>query len=333
MSEFTQAWQVLLRDSGRTGKGRVVRRVGSPNGPGAFLAVDCVTKNRWILLELAASKGEIHGLPDWREMRFAVVGPGSLHRESLGIELISDEFIDVFTSMAQDLVDDLAGVVGDSARLAHLKKRLQTWNRFLKEHGHAGLTEDEVRGLFAELWLLRERVLRALPPAEAIRCWTGPDTEAQDFKHGNNAVEVKSTISSTPDSISISNERQLDSTGLDDLLLSVIHLEESGDGTTLPSLVSDIERKLASSPGALGEFKAKLTHVGFLEEAAQRYTRQFAVSKEEAFRVVEGFPCIVHPPKGVHSLKYRIAIDSMKKFRCPMASVGTVLTLGGENIG
>jgi hypothetical protein len=268
----------------------------------------------------------MHGLPDWREMRIVVVPEGEIHLQSIGIELQSSEFTDVFSAIAQDLVHVLSGVEDDSRRLSELRDRLKKWNRFMKEHGHQGLGEDEVRGLFAELWVLREHVMAKVSPITALRCWVGPEAEAQDFVHGDRAIEVKSTTSSHPDFIFISSEHQLDSTGLRSLWLDVVRLEDSGLGQSLPELVEDIRTKLACDSTASSEFDAKLARAGYLDVSATRYDRKYEVASEAIFEVRKGFPRIVQPPTGIQGVRYRLSVGAIKPFRTVLEGAFSAFT-------
>lgn len=315
MTDFQDTWAALVAEAGRHGSGRIVRRVGPVEGPGTFLAIDCGTKRRWFLAEVEAGREDMHGLPDWREIRAALVGGGAIHGASLGLELASTDYLDVFSALSRDLVSALDGIISQPDRMQAIRDRLQKWSRFLKEHGHRGLSEERVRGLFAELWVLHERVAANLPILESVRAWKGPDADAHDFRREEQAIEVKSAGLSTPSFIAISNEAQLDDAGLATLWLHVVFLDDvAQDGWTLPELVARIRANAQSEPSARTSLNQKLERSGYLDEAASLYTRRYGVVDESSFRVGEGFPRVIRPPAGVHSVKYRLLIDELQPF-------------------
>lgn len=315
MTEFSTIWTELVEEAANKSRGRVVRRVGPASGPATFLAVDCGTRRRSILAELQTNLSELRGFPDWREMRLAILRGGSIHRQCLGIELQSPEFTDVFSAIAEDLVRELWGLKDNAQRLNRLRDRLQKWNRFMKEHGHQGLSEDEVRGLFAELWVLQEHLIRELGGRLALEAWTGPDAKAQDFVRGRFAFEVKSTGYSHPEGVAISSEVQLDSNPWNELWLDILRLEDSGSGVSLPELVDSLRGRVREDAETLQEFERKLTRAGYLEEFANRYQRRYNMLQEAVYRVVDGFPRIVNPPPGVHSVRYQLSIAAIQRFR------------------
>jgi hypothetical protein len=318
LTDFGQTWTSLASEASGRASGRVVRRVGPTEGPGSFLAIDCATKRRWVLIEIEADRRELHGLPDWREMKLAAIPKGQIHGQCVGIELESTEFADVFSAMAQDLVQALYSVLDREQRLIRLRDRLQKWSRFLREHGHQGLTEDQVRGLFSELWVLQQHLLPYLPPVEAIRAWTGPDGAAQDFRRADRALEVKSTGSKHPDAVAISNERQLDGGGLDALWLHVVALEDAGIGVSLPELVAGLKGRLRADAAASSSFDQKVVRAGYLDEAASRYPRRYEIADEATYEVREGFPRLIQPPAGVHLVRYHVSLAALQPFRVPL---------------
>jgi hypothetical protein len=316
LTDFQDIWAALTSDGAAKASGMVVRRVGSAIGPATFLAIDCSSRRRWFIAEVDAASQDLQGLPNWREIALKLVGTTGTHDRSLGLELASADYVDVFSALCHDLAESLSSVDGSNKRLSVIRSRLRKWNQFLREHGRSGLSEDRVRGLFAELWVLESGLMKRMDAVDAVRCWKGPDADAHDFRRLDRGLEVKATGMAEPAVIFISNEEQLDDTGLQALWLHVAFLDESvNQGVSLPELIQRIRKKLARDEPASNLLAGKLVRAGYIEEAAPQYPRAYEVVHEAAFRIRDGFPRLIQPPQGVSAVKYRLGLDHIQRFR------------------
>ena len=153
----------------------------------------------------------------------------------------------------------------------------------------------------------------------AVAAWQGSSGSNQDFEFSGKAVEVKTTTSNPHEKIFISNLRQLEPTGLDDLYLHhqavVIH---RGAGQTLPSLISDIRQALNSFPAALNTFNEKVFNYGYIDSEADYYEEEgFAPLHNGTYKVEEGFPRLKQDelPDGVGDVKYSIVLNACHDFQ------------------
>lgn len=317
---YQDIWTSLIADARSKSSGMIVRRVGPVAGQATLLAVDCASGRRWFLAELDASTGDLDGLPNWREVGLRLVDHTATHRKAIGLELASSDFVDIFSALCRDLVEALAGVEETGKRLQAVRNRLRKWSQFMREHGRSGLSEERVRGLFAELWMLSSHLFERMSALDAVRSWKGPDADAHDFRRLGHAIEVKATGTSTPAEVYISNEEQLDDTGIESLWLLVAFLDDSGDrGLSLPDLIDQVRGKLASDTTASDTFEGKLVRAGYIDEAAYQYPRRYEVTEEAAFRVVDPFPRLIKPPQGIRAVKYRLGLSHVQQWRVPVA--------------
>ena len=102
-------------------------------------------------------------------------------------------------------------------------------------------------GLFAEVTVLKEFLLEAVSPRQAVESWGGPLHAAQDFTLGANALEVKAIGSEGASDIVVNSEHQLDPTGLDSLHLcahAIRAITEGDSGRTLNELCDQVTQRL-----------------------------------------------------------------------------------------
>jgi hypothetical protein len=188
-------------------------------------------------------------------------------------------------------------------------------------------------GLFGELNVLKELLIPAVGPEKAVRYWTGPHAQPQDFMGEVCAFEVKTTRGAMPQRLKISSERQLDTRTIDRLYLVVLTVEEKpAQGMTLPQAVDALRQALASYPAASAAFDEALLLVGFRDEHAPNYIGELYVLRDSAyFHVREGFPRITESmiPPGLGKVHYEIEVGACEPFKVEEAPVREYLSSEG----
>lgn len=234
-------------------------------------------------------------------------------QQRLVLSLDRDIDQDLFFGLCQTLVNALASVDLSSVALAVALAHIRRWRAFLAARKSRRLSDEEVRGLWAELQYMRALYASRLTPAEAVDAWTGVDQLQQDFIFGNTAVEVKSLLGRDRNSVRISSEDQL-ATIVDDLFLVTHRLTISADADALSlnALVLLIERELGDGD-ALEEFSQKVADFGYLPIAAYDEPA-FVVTERRTYRVEGDFPRLVRAwlPGGVVRVSYEIELEAMK---------------------
>ena len=84
--------------------------------------------------------------------------------------------------------------------------------------------------------------------------------------------------------------------------------------------------RLANDTNALGAFDEALLTYGYLNDQASLYEGpNYSVREQNAFEVVDGFPCITEAdvPTGVGDVTYRTQLAALQRFAVP---VGEALT-------
>lgn len=244
-------------------------------------------------------------------------GPGGRCR--LCLVLKERRYLDVFATLAQDVVDRVLSSPDEATAVRAFLGRLNTWQRFLERFGTAMLSREEQIGLFAELHLLETEIQPRLGASGAVRAWRGPFGEPQDFRTGSLAIELKATSAISAVSFPVSNLEQLDpGTATSLLLCHVALVENTGGELSLPDLVQRLRTQLSSvDPGAAVEFDAALIEAGYLDIHSATYAdRRFAVRKISWYEVREGFPrlTLASVPVGVTASRYTVSLASCAPF-------------------
>ena len=135
-------------------------------------------------------------------------------------------------------------------------------------------------------------------------------------------VEIKSSSAKGPEKVKISNEYQLDDSGVMGLLyLLYLSIKKSEvDGEMLPEIVERIMIQLDCSQKEM--FKEKLLKVGYVYSMPELYTYHFRVREESCFMVKGNFPRIT--PKNIHkgigAVEYVVSLDACRSYMIEIES-------------
>lgn len=225
---------------------------------------------------------------------------------------------DLFHGLCQTLMGNLEEVSDPAAALGVALNHIKRWRAFLAGKRTRLLSAEEVRGLFAELSFLRLLKEEHLTDTLAVEAWCGPDRIHQDFIFGDSAVEVKSISGRDRSIVRVSSEDQLETIS-EYLFLKVYRLTETQDtplAQSLNELVSKIGNEL-SDAAAIENYWKKLATYGYVE-MKEYDSPKFLVNGSNAYRVSDGFPCLVRSelPDGVVGVKYDIQLEKIVEFAC-----------------
>ena len=229
---------------------------------------------------------------------------------------------DLFQGLCETLIESLRQVDDSAVALAVALAHLKRWKAFLAGH-KVTLSPENVRGLFAELQMMRSLYSTRLKPTMAVDGWCGADRVQQDFIFGDTAVEVKSLSGRERNAVRISSEDQLESLAAD-LFLAVYRLSElpdSDQAASLNELIQSIESELADA-NALEQFSRKLAAYGYAP-LLEYDTPRFLVSELQTYRVSDGFPRLVRSeiPNGITRLSYDIELETIRPFKCDNSEI------------
>ncbi len=258
-------------------------------------------------------------LPKCRGVRLShEIRRGDPVRTVVRILLEDQRLLEIFAVLAIDLLGVAKAQSSAAEALRQCIDRIAMWQGLFERIPADGLSDEAQRGLFGELWVLRDLFFAALPPFEAVSAWVGPDPANQDFVHRGVAVEVKSSLAKRHSRLSIANEKQLDETPFRELFLAHVRLDDgSAQGETLPGLVRSCRDRLDHDPYAARKFDNSLLEAGYLDVHAQLYAdRSWLVSSLRFFKVVGEFPRLTETnlPPGVGDIRYTIIADDLAQY-------------------
>jgi len=321
---LVEIWASLVVDAQErraTGDNRPVARLLSKTAPTRIylvVAVPGLTRQRLVQLP-TESAIKVADLPAWRGLGCGIrrLDVADVHNQPF---LVLQQDIAGTERVYEMVIDDLAETLLESPARASmadlLENALGRWSAFFSEHGFDGLSPEQQRGLYGELWFLRDHLIPRLGALQAARAWSGFVGAPQDFQLGGRAIELKTSIAKLHHKVGIANELQLDDRGLASLHLGVLLLGELDGAPTLPRLVSDLDRLLQDEPGATSAYRDGLRSAGYLDAHADHYTTGYVYRSFRCFGVREGFPRILDTdiPEGVGDVRFTIAMSACAAF-------------------
>ena len=222
-----------------------------------------------------------------------------------------------------DLCLDLAGRAGseptEDAALKEFFRTLGQFDDLFAKRRSLGLSQEELRGLVAELWFALRVAAPKTNHSEALQSWKGPFGAPQDFRlESGELFEVKA-VHAQSSSVRISSADQLDPVGEDHMTHTVITLEECApnntSGMSLSDLIHEFEAGLDTTSNPRDGLEDRLKELQVLN-THRNYPQRFVVTGVRHFDVRDGFPRVVRAsvPLGIDSLQYRLSLHAIAGF-------------------
>ncbi|PTX92317.1 PD-(D/E)XK motif protein [Opitutus sp. ER46] len=292
-----------------------------------FAALDRSSAHRFLLLK-ANLKHErtSQQLPSGRgfAVRFVKNSADSEGHHCLQFELTDSAHAEIFDVVANDMLDHIGQCHDVESAFSAFLQRIAEWQTFLNQLPSSGLGDGAQQGLFAELWFLQEKLLSRVAPLRAIASWAGPKRLAKDFQFPGIAIEVKTTTAKQHSTFAVSNEMQLDASGVGRLFVYGLLMERLvAGGTSLPEIVESVRATIQREPDAYARFSELLLLAGYVDSEAGKYSTRYAVRSQDFFEVRDEFPRIVGADirKGVGDVKYSIAAAECAAYRVEASTV------------
>ena len=227
--------------------------------------------------------------------------------------LLDSAHRDVFYRLCRDIVAAASEARTEKEAVEVFIARTWRWHHLLRG-GDDRLSPEEQKGVIGELLVLERVFLHCLSPAEAISLWRGPLGAPKDFCIGRVCVEVKARREDAKPFVVISNEHQLDESGVDKLFLYVVALDQGSSVTagsfTLPEVVDRVRNKISGiDPSSVGAYEGLLEATGFRREDDYSDFR-WVEGKDILYHVKAGFPCItpIGMATGISDVKYSLSL-------------------------
>jgi len=319
MERIKQIWEKLEENSSDI-PGLFKLRYSETSKCNVFLGVKFPEKYRMLIIKAPLTIGkEFNFRYEFRGLKFdKIYDTDDSNFILLNLALVDKQFNDIFDILITDV---LASVINESdikIILKNYSNRLIKWQSLFEKFKQQGLTSEEQRGLFGELFFMRKFLQDNSDYKNVILSWTGPEKQIKDFQFGRWSVEVKTTHGNNHQKVHISSERQLDTTNLDNLYLNHLSLEvRQQSGETLNQMVDSVIEILNKDFTALNQFRNKLIEAGFFDHHRQLYTDIGYFIRQDVFYKIENlFPRIEERDirDGIGDVKYSIIISQCSDF-------------------
>ena len=314
---FDEIWNDIEKDKQQGSASGITRRRVLPESCcDLYLGVERPSNRRVLILRLSdADVPETRSIPLARgfDTRIAKLADDPPAHSSIIISQSNEAFRDIFATLTFDVAENISATVNHKAAAEKLLARLKRWQKFLERSGPDGLSPEAQRGLFGELWFIRNYLVPVLGP-KGVTAWTGPSFTPQDFHFPGVSVEVKVSATKEHQKLSITGEKQLESSSK--LRIIVFHLSlnpQKDTGLNLVELISQIRVLLAQNPLVQQEFEDALLTAGYLDRHANLYTQPGYLKREHHFfDVKDDFPRIIGTDlrAGVGDVSYSVAVSA-----------------------
>ncbi|WP_034267186.1 PD-(D/E)XK motif protein [Priestia aryabhattai] len=326
MINLKHEFQQMIKEIENQESGDIYKlKLISTTQPYLLAGIDTLNMNRQLYIDLGQAAWEdeqMKSLPRWRGLSldikfFERMGPLK-KRYFLVLKQESEKSPEIFEDLLQNLIEHLEFMTEGDTLFSVVFSVLDRWRNFFSRGGYYLLTEEQQRGLFGELYFIREWMNKfpAHPPL-LIEQWEGPMSGRIDFKNTKYAVEIKTCVEKLRKEIKIANEKQLKLTEVvNKIYLYVCFIEPNQThGQSLQEIVEEIRGILSHrSERLLLKFNDLLMELGFKEDEYK--DKLFFVHTEEAYEVTEDFPKISDEilPAGVSHVSYSIDLNHCKAF-------------------
>jgi hypothetical protein len=317
MNKIDKIWAELENDTSFQ-SGVLIRRYSAQIQHDIYVALSARQRQRCLAVSLS-NQINISSWNTLQDIRFEVIpNPQKADTQLLLLILADINHKDIFSVLCEDLLLSVTEIKDENKLIQTLLNRLAKWENLFEKVRNEGLSIEEQKGLFGELYFLRQFLQQNTNHQLCIDSWTGPDANARDFQLDNWAVEVKSTTAVNPQKIPISNERQLDTSQIQNLFL--VHLGFEGikqSNETLNQIISEIRSLLESEQRVLQKFNLLLYEAGYFPTHLEFYNAiGYRLRHLTYYKIAEGFPRIaeISLPNGVSDVKYSIQTAACSTF-------------------
>ncbi len=319
MERIKQIWTQLEANSSAVA-GLFKLRYSDASKCDVFLGMKFPETYRMLILKVPFTIGkEFNFKYEFRGLKFdKIYDPDDSKFILLNLVLVDKQFKDVFDTLIADVLAAVINETDIKVILKNYSNRLIKWQSLFERFKQQGLTPEEQRGLFGELFFLRKFLQANSDFQNIVSSWIGSEKQIRDFQFGRWSVEVKTTHGNNHQKIHISSERQLDTTNMDNLYLHHLSLEvRQQSGETLNQLVDSVIEILSTDFTALNRFRNKLIEGSYFDHHRLLYADVGYFIRQEIFYQVENtFPRIEERDirNGVGDVKYSIVISQCSDF-------------------
>lgn len=235
--------------------------------------------------------------------------------------ILHEEF---FTSEFDDFILSIQNVLSKSGSNSQsakiLIKAFNKWSSFFNTIKRYTLSENEIKGLFAELFCLKELLTTGIYDTDIItNSWVGPLNKSNDFILPDKFIEVKA-IDEDKQTVSISSIHQL-KIPLNDisLFLNIYELKrESVSGLTILNLLKQIKELVFNQNGSLETIYEMLNQMSLnTQNLTELDDFKFTTKSLKVYNATNvDFPRVSYDNVStkISTCKYELLINELKPF-------------------
>lgn len=236
------------------------------------------------------------------------------------IKLINESFFDLFNDLILSLYHKIKDIVPAYKYAKEFTQSFGKWVEFFENRIGLGLSVEEVKGLYGELFVLNELIIESesIKINEILESWVGLYDAPQDFDLPQKCIEVKTKLKTKP-TISISSEHQLEVESGKDLHLNIVTIRTNYEsGKSIYDLIQETIRLIRGKLGDLSIFYTALNEKRLTLDSLKEYNNhRFSVIKTSVYDCrIEGFPklSLSNIPNAISRLKYNIRVNQLAEF-------------------
>lgn len=323
MINYKEIWDSInLESRNSSEKTQIARLVSTKSVFPVFLSTDFGKNIRLLYVKIDnEDKIKTENLPKFRGLDITLCTStlgGYINNRFIKFTQTLPNTENIFESVISDLCEIIINVKTLNEMIHAVSKVLNEWKLFFEKQQFELLSTSSQKGLIGELYFLKDYLFQKYSFSESIKYWTGSDRTTHDFQINKIAIEVKATASKQHKKFFISSEKQLDSTGLEHLYLSLfcLNLHNNMSDKTLPSIINEIYKIIHDDSVATFLFQIKLAKYGYNEALADKYNIGFTVFDMKYYEIINGFPRLLQNniPNGIGDLKYSVMVSACTPF-------------------
>ncbi|MFP4846090.1 PD-(D/E)XK motif protein [Winogradskyella sp. PE311] len=240
------------------------------------------------------------------------------------IELLNIEYNDLFNDLLVSLYQKINDITHAQDYSNEFVLTFGKWIEFFENDRKNQLSEEQIQGLFGELFILNEYLKKSKPSAisSLLSSWKGLYDSANDFEFNLKNVEVKTKKDSVL-FVKISSEYQLEKELDKSLELLVVSVKiDLINGRSIFDMLLEIIKLLRETLSDLSILYQALNQKGLTVENLKQYNNhRFIVTKTESFNAGhDGFPklSISNIDSEISNLKYKLRVTQLNEYLIEM---------------
>lgn len=236
------------------------------------------------------------------------------------IKLNDLDFVDLFNDLIVSLYSKIKEIANPNLYSKELIYSFYKWAEFFEDKLGTKLSNEEIKGLFGELFILNQLIEKSNPNTinAILDSWKGPYDNTNDFVLDKKNIEIK-TKDESKSFVKISSEYQLENEfdkGLELIVVSIKY--DMLCGLSINDLLKTIIQNVRQNLGDLSILYQTLGQKGLTIESTKEYNNhRFIVTKTNSYDCnIDNFPklSVSNIPEEITRLNYILRLTTLKAF-------------------